>query len=230
MSAQFRSSSPGVWVADKGDGSYKNPIIYADYSDPDVVRVGDDYYMASSSFSHFPGLPILHSRDLVNWTIIGHAVQHYPYEEFNEPQHGMAIWAPSIRYHDGEFHIYFGDPDRGVFLTKAKDPAGPWTPLRLIRKVIGWIDTCPLWDDDGNAYLAHSVLGGGPVVMHRMSPDGTTLLDDGTTVFQDNTNYPTLEGIKLYKRNGYYYIWAPYGGVGGGGMDSRQGHKGTDKQ
>lgn len=217
-SAQVRSAQPGVWVPDNGDGSYKNPIIYADYSDPDVVRVGDDYYMTSSSFSHFPGLPILHSKDLVNWKIISHAVQRYPYEEFNDPQHGMAIWAPSLRYHEGEYFIYFGDPDRGVFLTKAKDPAGPWTPLRLIRKVTGWIDTCPLWDDDGNAYLVHAWANSRAgiksiLAVNKMSKDGTEILDDGVVVFVGHVNHPTIEGPKFYKRNGYYYIFAPAGGV-----------------
>ena len=217
-SAQVRSPEPGVWVPDNGDGSYKNPVIYADYSDPDVIRVGDDYYMTSSSFSHFPGLPILHSTDLVNWTIVSHAAQRYPYETFNEPQHGMGIWAPSIRYHEGEFYIYFGDPDRGVFLTKATDPAGPWTPLRLIRKVRGWIDTCPLWDDDGNAYLVHAWSNSRSgiksiLAVNRMSKDGTQILDDSVVVFDGHVNQPTIEGPKFYKRNGYYYIFAPAGGV-----------------
>ncbi|HSQ75054.1 MAG TPA: family 43 glycosylhydrolase, partial [Bacteroidota bacterium] len=145
-----------LWVPDNGNGTYTNPVIHADYSDPDVVRVGDEYYMTSSSFSHFPGLPILHSRDLVNWRIIGHALPSHPSPDFALPQRGNGIWAPSIRYHNGEFRIYVGDPDRGIFMTRAKDPAGPWGPLLLLRKVTGWIDPCPFWDDDGNAYLVHA--------------------------------------------------------------------------
>ena len=216
--AQESSQERGAWVPDNGNGTYRNPVIYADYSDPDVIRVGDDYYMTSSSFGHFPGLPILHSNDLVNWSIIGHAALHYPYEEFNEPQHGLAIWAPSIRYHDGEFFIYFGDPDRGVFMTKAKNPSGPWEPLRLIRKVTGWIDPCPLWDDDGNAYLVHawanSRVGVKSILaVNRMKSDGTQILDDGIVVFVGHMSHPTIEGPKFYKRNGYYYIFAPAGGV-----------------
>ena len=218
MWAQQLPQDGGLWVPDMGNGTFKNPIIYADYSDPDVIRVGDDYYMTSSSFGHFPGLPILHSKDLVNWKIIGHAVLQYPYDEFNEPQHGLAIWAPAIRYHDGEFFIYFGDPDRGVFMTKAKHPAGPWEPLRLIRKVTGWIDTCPLWDDDGNAYLVHawanSRVGVKSILaVNKMSSDGMQILDDGIVVFIGHKNHPTIEGPKFYKRNGYYYIFAPAGGV-----------------
>ena len=104
-----------VWCPDLGNGKYINPIIDADYSDPDVVRVGDDYYMTASSFSDIPGLPILHSKDLVNWTIIGHAIAEMPdYAKFTTPNHGNAVWAPAIRYHNGEFYIYYGDPDLGI--------------------------------------------------------------------------------------------------------------------
>jgi beta-xylosidase len=145
-----------VWVADNGDGTYKNPILCADYSDPDVIRVGDDFYMAASSFNCVPGLPILHSKDLVNWEIIGHAVPRFADKRFDIPQHGNGIWAPSIRYHDGWFWIFVGDPDAGVLMTKAKDPAGPWTPLHLVKEGKGPIDACPLWDDDGNAYPVHA--------------------------------------------------------------------------
>ena len=218
VDAQSQTAPPGVWIPDLGDGTYKNPVIYADYSDPDVVRVGDDFYMTSSSFSHFPGLPILHSYDLVNWRIIGHAALRYPVDEFAEPQHGKAIWAPALRYHNGEFYIYVGDPDRGIFMTKAKNPAGPWETLQLIRKVTGWIDPCPFWDDDGNAYLVHAFANSrvgikSILAVNRMNKEGTQILDDGIVVFVGHTNHPTIEGPKFYKRNGYYYIFAPAGGV-----------------
>jgi beta-xylosidase len=211
-------SHSAVWNPDNGDGTFKNPIIYADYSDPDIVRVGNDFYLTSSSFSNFPGLPVLHSKDLVNWEIIGHAAINYPFEEFNKPQHGKGIWAPSIRYHKGEFFIYFGDPDNGIFLTKTKNPSGPWEPLKLIRKAKGWIDPCPLWDDDGNVYLVHAWAKSRSGIKHiltinKMNTEGTKILDDGVTVFCDSGKHPTLEGPKLYKRNGYYYIFAPAGGV-----------------
>src|ERR1051325_9667792 len=84
-----------VWVADNGNGTYKNPVLNADYSDPDAIRVGDDFYLTSSSFEDIPGLPILHSKDLVNWTIIGHALTKLPpYDLFSKPQHGNGVWAP----------------------------------------------------------------------------------------------------------------------------------------
>lgn len=212
--------SGAVWIPDNGDGTYSNPIIYADYSDPDVIRVGDDYYMTASSFSHFPGLPILHSKDLVNWKIISHAAIQYPIKEFNKPQHGNGIWAPSIRFHNGEFYIYFGDPDYGIFMTKSKNPEGPWSPLKLIKKAKGWIDPCPLWDD-GNAYLVHAWARSRSGIKHRltvnkMSADGEKILDEGVLVFCDSIKHPTMEGPKFYKRNGYYYIFAPAGGVKSG--------------
>jgi beta-xylosidase len=207
-----------AWNPDNGDGTYKNPVIYADYSDPDVVRVDDLYYMVASSFSHFPGLPILRSHDLVNWEIIGHALSGYPFPEFTTPQHGMAIWAPSIRFHNGEFMIYFGDPDRGIFMTKARNAAGPWSPLLLVHQARGWIDPCPFWDDDGGAYLVHAFANSRAgiksiLAINRMSVDGTFLLDSGRVVFDGHATQPTIEGPKLYKRNGYYYVFAPAGGV-----------------
>src|SRR6476659_2720909 len=111
-----------VWVSDIGNGTYKNPVINADYSDPDAIRVGDDYYLVSSSFEDIPGLPILHSKDLVNWTIINHALKRQPpFDHFSKPQHGGGVWAPSIRYHNNEFYIYYPDPDFGIYVVKTKN-------------------------------------------------------------------------------------------------------------
>lgn len=208
----------GVWISDNGDGTFTNPIIDADYSDPDVIRVGDDYYLVASSFSNFPGLPILHSKDLVNWKIICHAVIKYPIDQFSKPQHGGGIWAPSIRFNNGEYYIYFGDPDYGIFMTKAKNAAGPWEPIHLVKKAKGWIDPCPLLDDDGNNYLVHAWARSRSGIKHvitinKLSADGKTILDEGKTVFIDSINQSTIEGPKFYKRNGYYYIFAPAGGV-----------------
>lgn len=211
-----------VWSPDRGDGTYQNPIICADYSDPDVVRVGDDFYLTASSFGCIPGLPILHSRDLVNWTIVGHAFDHHPFAQFDVPQHSNGIWAPSLRFHNGEFYIFVGDPDLGIFMTKTKNPAGPWEPLRRIRESRGWIDTCPFWDDDGQAYLVHAFAKSRAginsiLTLNRMSPDGTRLLDEGKMIVDGRgEKFPTLEGPKMYKRNGYYYIMAPAGGVAPG--------------
>lgn len=211
-----------VWQSDLGDGKYKNPIIHADYSDPDVVRHGDDFYMTASSFNCAPALPILHSKDLVNWELINHAFLHQlPFDVFDKPQHGNGVWAPAIRFHDGWFYIFWGDPDFGIYRVRTKDPAGEWEAPHLVRSAKGWIDPCPFWDDDGKAYLVHAFAGSRAgnksiVVLHEMSPDGTALLDDGVLVYDGHEDHPTIEGTKMHKRNGHYYILAPGGGVATG--------------
>lgn len=211
-----------VWVSDLGNGMYKNPVINADYSDPDVCRAGEDYYMISSSFEDVPGLPILHSRDLVNWTLIGHALKRQPpFEHFSKPQHGNGVWAPAIRYHKGEFYIYYPDPDFGIYMTKTKDPRGGWSEPVLVEGGKGLIDPCPLWDDDGQVYLVHAYAGSRAgiksiIVVKKMNAEGTKTVDSGVMVFDGHEQDPTLEGPKFYKRNGYYYIFAPAGGVATG--------------
>lgn len=211
-----------VWKADNGDGTYKNPIIFADYSDPDAIRVGDDFYMTASSFSNAPGLPILHSKDLVNWRLINYVfAKQNPKDVFALPQHGGGVWAPAIRFHDGEFYIFYPDPDFGIYMTKTKNPAGEWSEPLLIKPGKGLIDPCPLWDDDGKAYLVSAYAGSRAgfktiLTVTKMSVDGTKLLDDGVLVFDGHDAHPTVEGPKFYKRNGFYYIFAPAGGVATG--------------
>ena len=192
-------------------------VLFADYSDPDVIRAGDDYYLVASSFQNVPGLPILHSRDLERWTLVGHAVDRLP-ADFDRVQHGNGMWAPSIRHHDGWFWIYVGDPDRGIYMTRARDPRGPWEPLTLVKEAKGWIDPCPLWDDDGSMYLVHAWAKSragfnGVLHVNRLSPDGRRVIDEGVMVFDGRERHPTIEGPKFYKRNGWYYIFAPAGGV-----------------
>ncbi len=149
LSAQNKTVSK-VWVSDNGDGTYTNPILHADYSDPDVVRVGDDYYMTASSFNAAPGLPILHSKDLVNWELVNYALQkQIPLDVFDKPQHGNGVWAPCIRFHNGEYYIYYPDPDYGIYMIKAKDPKNSWSDPVLVKGGKGLIDPTPLWDDDG---------------------------------------------------------------------------------
>ena len=206
------------WVPDRGDGTYCNPILYADYSDPDVVRVRDDFYMVASSFNCTPGLPLLHSRDLVNWTLIGHAIENLPHARYAEVQPGCGVWAPAIRFHAGRFWIYFPTPDEGIYVVTAEDPRGPWSAPHLVQAGRGLIDPCPLWDDDGKAYLVHAYAGSRAGIKHRlrvcpMAPDGSRLLDSGTIVFHKPERHPTLEGPKFLKRDGWYYILAPAGGV-----------------
>lgn len=211
-----------VWVADQGNGTYKNPVLNADYSDPDAMRVGDDFYMVSSSFEDVPGLPILHSKDLVNWALIGHALKRQPpFAHFSLPQHGEGVWAPSIRYRNNEFLIYYPDPDFGIYLTKARNPAGPWSDPILVEGGKGLIDPCPLWDNDGQAYLVYAYAGSragikSVLAVKKMNAAGTKTLDEGKIVYDGHEIDPTIEGPKFYKRNGFYYIFAPAGGVSTG--------------
>ncbi|MCX8020356.1 MAG: glycoside hydrolase 43 family protein [Chitinophagaceae bacterium] len=201
---------------------YTNPVIHADYSDPDAIRVGDDYYMVASSFNHVPGLPLLHSRNLVNWKLVGYALTRLvPYEHYQKVQHGGGVWAPSIRYHKGEFYIYYPDPDFGIYLIKSKSIKGPWTMPILVESGKGLIDPCPLWDDDGRAYLVHAYAGSRAglksiLVVKEMSADGTRIIGNPVLVYDGHETDPTVEGPKFYKRNGYYYIFAPAGGVTNG--------------
>ena len=206
------------WIADLGNGTYQNPILYGDYSDPDVIRVGEDFYMISSSFTFIPGIPVLHSKDLVNWELINYVVKEIPFPQYDQPNHGAGTWAPSLRYHDGMFYMYVGLPDEGVFMSCTDDPYGDWSPLHCVRPGKGWIDTCPFWDDDGNAYLVHAFANSRCGIKNRldiarMAPDGRSLLDEGVMVYDGLLDHPTIEGPKMYKRDGWYYILAPGGGV-----------------
>jgi len=219
------AQQPGVskvWVADQGDGTYINPILHADYSDPDVVRVGEDFYMTASSFNAVPGLPILHSKDLVNWTLVNYALERQvPADHFAAPQHGNGVWAPAIRFHKGEFYIYWGDPDFGIYMVKTKDPLGDWEEPVLVEAGKGLIDPCPLWDEDGKAYLSHAFAGSragikSVLVVKPMNWEGTKTIGAGKLVFDGHDAHPTVEGTKFYKRNGFYYIFAPAGGVSTG--------------
>lgn len=211
-----------VWCSDNGNGSYTNPIIHADYSDPDVIRVGNNFYMTASSFNCVPGLPILQSSDLVNWKIINYALQQQiPVDTFNKPQHGKGVWAPAIRYHNNEFYIFYPDPDFGIYVIKTKNIYGKWSKPKLLLEGKGIIDPCPFWDNDGNAYLITAWAGSRAGVkslltIYRMNKDATRVIDEGKHVFDGHNKQPTIEGPKLYKRNNYYYIFAPAGGVSTG--------------
>lgn len=211
-----------VWVADLGNGKYKNPVLHADYSDPDAVRVGDDFYMIASSFDAIPGLPILHSRDLVNWKLISHALlRQPPFDHFSSTQHGNGVWAPAIRFHGGEFFIYYPDPDYGIYMVKAKDPAGKWSAPVLVSPGKGLIDPCPLWDENGKVYLAYAYAGSRAgiksiIAVKELNKTGDSAIDEGVIVYDGHETDPTIEGPKLYKRNGYYYLFAPAGGVATG--------------
>jgi beta-xylosidase len=178
---------------DLGNGYFKNPVLNADFSDPDVIRVGSDFFMVCSDF-HFMGMPVLHSKDLVNWKIVGKVYDRLDIDP---------------RYDNCLYYVYFCTPDEGLFMSTASDPAGLWSPLVEVKRIGWWEDPCPFWDDDGKAYLGHSIVGAGPIIIHEMSPDGKTLLDEGKTVYIGKI----AEGTKFYKRKDYYYLVIPEGGV-----------------
>ena len=200
---------------------FRNPVLFADYSDPDVIRVGDTFYMTASSFNYTPGLPILVSKDLVNWRLVNYALKNIGQERFKIPRHSEGVWAPAIRFHEGMFYIYYGMPDEGYYVVRTKDPLGEWEEPVLVLEGKGLIDPCPFWDEDGRAYIIHgyaksrigfkSILG-----IFEMSPDGLKAISEDHFVFDGNDpSHPavTIEGPKVYKRDGFYYILAPAGGV-----------------
>jgi beta-xylosidase len=197
----------GRW-GDQGDGNYVNPILPSDYSDLDAIRVGNDFYAVSSTFQYSPGVVILHSKDLVSWTILGHAVsdltQIAPEMNWDKmSRYGRGIWAGAIRYHDEKFWIYFGTPDEGFFMTTAKNPAGPWEPLHPVMKAKGWDDCCPFWDDDGQGYLVCSNFSGNyQIHLFKMTADGQQVIADSDKVIHQSRG---SEANKLYKINGLYY-------------------------
>ncbi|WP_291122769.1 glycoside hydrolase 43 family protein [Empedobacter sp. UBA7620] len=218
----IHAQKSNVWVSDLGNGTYKNPVLYADYSDPDAIRVGDDFFMTASSFNEAPGLPILHSTDMINWKLVNHALPDvFPIKHFSTPKRGDGVWAPSIRFHNNEYYIYWGDPDFGIYMVKTKNPFGKWEDPILVEEGKGIIDTCPFWDEDGNAYIVHGWAGSRAGVkslltIKKMNAEGTKVLDKGKHIFDGHENHPTVEGPKVYKRNGFYYIFAPAGGVATG--------------
>ena len=204
---------PVVWGAwenwgDQGDGTYENPVLPSDYSDLDCIRVGADYYAISSTFQFSPGMVILHSRDLVNWTIQGHAVsdltQISPELNWNRMnRYGKGIWAGSIRNHAGRFWIYFGTPDEGYFMTTANEINGPWEPLHALLPEAGWDDCCPFWDDDGQGWLVGSNFRDGyKTHLWKLTVDGRDIVRDSDRVIYQSRG---SEANKLYKFNGLYY-------------------------
>ncbi|WP_166318948.1 family 43 glycosylhydrolase [Microbacterium excoecariae] len=207
-----------------GECRYRNPIIDADLPDPDAIRVGDRYVMIASSFHRAPGLPVYVSDDLVTWERVGNALDRVePDAWFRLPRPGAGVWAPSIRWHEGRYVIVYPDPDQGIFVVTAEDPAGPWTVPRCLVAGTGLIDPCPLWDDDGRAYLVHgwarsragrknvlTVMEVDPGLTRPLGPARDVI--DGAAL----TGWTTIEGPKFYKRGDEYLIFAPAGGVATG--------------
>lgn len=202
-----------VWVADQKDGTYINPILHADYSDPDVCAVGEDFYMTASSFGCAPGLPILHSKDLVNWKLVNYALKEVvPTDFYDVPRHGKGVWAPSIRYHDGEYYIYWGDPDFGIFMVKSRDPQGEWEAPILVKAGRGMIDPAPLWDEDGKVYLVHAWAGSRAafnsiLTVCEMNAEGTAVISDPVLVFDGNDGVNRQKGLSSISATDITTFW-----------------------
>jgi beta-xylosidase len=205
-----------------GQSNFVNPVLPFDYSDPDVIRVGNTYVLTASSFNHVPGLPLLTSTDLVHWKLVGHALtQLSPISHFQQVQHGGGVWAPAIRFHSNRYKIYYPDPDFGIYVTEARTLTGPWSAPKLVMRGKGIIDPCPFWDTDGNAYLAYALAGSragmkSMLFMQPMNSAGDTVQGQPVLIYDGHAQDPTIEGPKLYKRNGFYYVFAPAGGVSTG--------------
>ena len=201
---------------DQGNGTYKNPILNGDYSDPDVIRVNDDFYLITSTFHMSPGVTILHSKDLVNWTIIGHAFSDlsqfnaaYKPDKMEHYSHG--VWASAIRYHHGKFWVYVFDTAFGLFMTSSANIEGPWEPATLVMKAENYCDPCPFWYDDGQMYFTGARyppwIDEKPrmydIFLWKLSPDGKHLLDSGTLIHRGIG----AEGTKILKIKEWYYIF-----------------------
>lgn len=201
----------GTWDTwgQQSDGTYRNPIIPSDYSDLDCIRVGEDYYAISSTMHFSPGMTILHSRDLVNWEIVGNAIsdltQISPALGWQKmDRNGRGVWAGTIRYNKGRFYIFFGTPDEGYFMTSASKAEGPWNPLICLLNEKGWDDCSVIWDKKGKAWFVGTCFAEGyktyifPMAKDAQSIDRT----QGKLVNEGNGR----EANKLIYHEGYYYL------------------------
>lgn len=210
--------------SDNGDGTYTNPVINADYPDPDIIRVGKDYYLVSSSFVGMPGIPVCHSTDLINWEIIGHAYDSITFRPQYRMENEMTAysrlcWAPTIRYYDGTYYIGVNIADDGFIMFKSSKPEGPYTMHKFDKRLY---DPGFFIDDDGKKYVTH---GKGKIYLTRLKDDATGVLDSadkGKLIITAPEGYGHLfEGCHTYKRNGWYYVFNPALGYDGVQMISR---------
>ncbi|TGX52664.1 glycosyl hydrolase 43 family protein [Sphingomonas gei] len=197
-------TAPKTWTADNGDGTFTNPLFYDEFSDPDLIRVGEDYYLTGTTMHTMPGLPILHSRDLVNWELLGYAFDRLDLGpemrlEGGKSMYGQGIWAPSFRYHDGTFYIFSNVNGHTTQVFRATNPAGPWTRTPMKRSLH---DLGVLFDDDGKVYV---VWGYREVRMAQLN----AALDDvvpGSERVIISADQGMGEGAHLYKIQGRYFI------------------------
>ena len=199
---------------------YENPVLLSDYSDPDVIRVGDDFYMVASSFNHVPGVPVLHSKNLVEWEIINYVLPKIPFDRFDKVCHGDGAWAPSLRYHDGKFYCLIPFPDEGIFVSEAEDPYGKWSLIRPLLVGKGYEDPCPVWAH-GKCFVvfafAKSRAGfNSKLAVFETDAELKTPAERYAFIYDGHDHNPNIEGPKFYTRGKYFYILAPAGGIGTG--------------
>ncbi|MCR5051055.1 MAG: glycoside hydrolase 43 family protein [Paludibacteraceae bacterium] len=198
-------------------------LIPYDYPQPDVTQVDQDFYMVYSTFAMTPGLQILQSRDGLSWNIVDAALPDTipGYGHKDGCRAGCGVWAPSIRYYDGRFYIFYGDPDIGIYCIRSANTKSipcQWEPAVLVKRGKGLIDPCPLWDKDGRVYLVHAYAGSRAgikslLAVCELSSDALSVLCEDRIVFDGHVGNPTCKGPKFYKIDGWYYIFCPAGGV-----------------
>ena len=193
------------WTADNGNGTYTNPLFYDEFSDPDILRVGDDYYLAGTTMHAVPGLVILHSKDLVNWENISYCFDRFDFDDdaFALKNHkeiyGQGIWAPAIRYANGQFYVFSNVNGKGLQCYTAKDIRGPWKHHNMQGRIY---DLSVLFDDDGKIYAIH---GYGEVKCTELKPDMSGPIEETERTIIPEGN-AVGEGHHMYKINGMYYL------------------------
>ncbi len=193
------------WTADNGNGTYTNPLTYDEFSDPDVIRVGDDYYLAGTTMHCVPGLVILHSKDLVNWENISYCFDRFDFGEDRfslqnkQEIYGQGIWAPCIRYANGQFYVFSNINGKGLQCWTSKEITGPWEHHNMQGKIY---DLSVLFDDDGKIYAIH---GYGEVHCTELKPDMSGPKDETDRIIIPNGS-AVGEGHHMYKINGMYYL------------------------
>ncbi|MDE5729823.1 MAG: glycoside hydrolase 43 family protein, partial [Clostridia bacterium] len=196
---------------------YTNPVIFSDYSDPDVIRVGEDFFMVASSFNFVPGVPVLHSKNLVEWELINYVLPKIPFEGYEKVNHGNGAWAPSLRYHGGKFYCLIPFPDEGIFVSETEDIYGEWSPIRPLLSGKGFIDPCPIWEDNrcfvAFAFAKSRAGFNSKIALFETDENLQTPAKKYDIIYFNPDISPVIEGPKLYKRGKYFYILAPAGGV-----------------
>ena len=201
---QMQTLTGKSWSADNGNGTFTNPLFYDEFSDPDIIRVGEDYYLAGTTMHSVPGLVVLHSKDLVNWEFSSYCFDRFDdSDDFNlrngKEAYGQGIWAPAIRYHNGKFYIFSNINGHGLQVYISDSAKGPWTHHKINGDIY---DLSVLFDEDGKIYAVHKY---GNVTVTELKPDLSGPVEGSSKVVIPEGN-AMGEGHHVYKINGMYYI------------------------